>query len=195
MGRNTPRLSRAEKKDYLKRHLSNELEWLLRSAAEWHVQNTLRLGVPGYEIQVFAMDSAALHARTLFEFFTKGTTDNYYGLDAFDIGTIPSELYTDDWEPILHSFLMHAQDRSDPKQLLSFDRTIHKDLNQMAVDFAREIVRLWKEMIIRFDTHSVQVVRALAPVATGILDEAIDHAVCVLESEIYDRRDVPKLVW
>jgi hypothetical protein len=68
MGKNTPRLNDERKKDYIEQHLFNELRWLLAAATEWSIQNQLNLGMVGYDVQVYAMDSAFLHARALFEF-------------------------------------------------------------------------------------------------------------------------------
>jgi hypothetical protein len=59
-----PRLDQKQKEEYIKLHLRNELCWLLRAATEWHVQDQLNLGIDGYNIQVYAMDSAFLHARS-----------------------------------------------------------------------------------------------------------------------------------
>jgi hypothetical protein len=63
------------------------------------------------------MDSAALHARALFEFFAKRSTRNHLGLDLFGLQPIPSQRYPGDWESPLHAYLMHTQDRPGTQQL------------------------------------------------------------------------------
>lgn len=143
MTKNTPALNSNDKKDYIQEHLFNELRWLLCAATEWSIQDKLNLSDVGYDVQVYSMDSAFLHARTLFEFFLKCTSSNYYGADQFLSGPLTSNLYTNDWCVPLHSFLMHAQDRSNPRQLNTASGL--KDLNQMPVEFAYEILRLWEE--------------------------------------------------
>lgn len=143
MRKHTPALNPAEKEDYIRQHLSNELRWLLCAATEWFVQQRLALGEVGYDVQVYAMDSAFLHARSLFEFFTQCTKPNHYGANSFLSRPLTSNLYGD-WCGPLHAFLMHAQDRSRPRKLKVAGGAT-KDLNQMPVEFANEILRLWKE--------------------------------------------------
>lgn len=57
----------AQLEHYLEEHLTKELAWLLRAATEWHAQHCMNLGIDGYSMQVYALDSTVLHARTLFE--------------------------------------------------------------------------------------------------------------------------------
>lgn len=64
----------AQLEHYLEEHLTKELAWLLRAATEWHAQHCMNLGIDGYSMQVYALDSTVLHARTLFEFFTQNTS-------------------------------------------------------------------------------------------------------------------------
>lgn len=176
-------------------HLENELKWLLRAATEWHVQQQIQLGEDGYHMQVYAMDSTFLHARTLFEFFTQPTTQNYYGCNAFGLSTIPSSIYRDDWKAILHAYMMHAQDRSQPRQLKSFDGQTEKDLNRMPVDFAREVVRLWREFAVRLGSHNNADIKALRQAAEDILNGAIDEAEQVVASSFVKQYGVKPLAW
>jgi hypothetical protein len=134
MGTNTPRLNSQQKAAYIELHLFNELRWLLSAATEWSIQDQLKLDKIGYNVQVYAMDSACVHARALFEFFLGKTTNNHYGSDAYLNVRLISDSYSKNWKGPLHAFLMHAQDRSQPKVLLSAG--VKKDLNQMPVDFA-----------------------------------------------------------
>ena len=142
MGKYTPTLNRHDKAEYIRAHLFNELRWLLGAATEWSVQEQLKLEIVGYDVRVYAMDSAFLHARTLFEFFVHLTNDNHYGCDAFIGSVLTSDSYRI-WKGPLHSFLMHAQDRSRPTPLRSSG--VAKPLNKLPVDFANEILRLWRE--------------------------------------------------
>lgn len=133
------------RKRYLAQHLSNELHWVLYAATEWQIQSKLKLKITGYMTQAYAMDSTFLHARTLFEFFTKPTSRNYYGSDQF-LGPNARRSSTryKDWQSPLHAFLMHAQDRSRPRKLKSFQSPRKlKHLKNMPVDLANEILRLW----------------------------------------------------
>ncbi len=183
MGRhkNTPPMSKEKKEEYLKKDLYFELQWLLRAATHWHVQNELKLEIPGFEVQVLAMDSTFLHARVLFEFFTKETQpngkgnhyccDQYLGMGA----TIISCLYTKNWAGPLHSHVMHLQGRFVPQKLTSLDGS-EKDLNMMPVDFAREIVRMWREFASKLGSSTCPDVIGLREVAENVLAEAISNA-------------------
>jgi hypothetical protein len=136
-----------KKQAYIREHLYSELRWLLDSATEWSIQDQLKLEIEGYEVQVYAMDSAFIHARNLFEFFLTETTTNHYGADQFLGDGVPlkSEIYTSNWKDTLHKFLMHASDRSLPSLLKTLEKGVEKHLNQMPVEFAREILRLWEK--------------------------------------------------
>src|SRR5258707_8346556 len=112
MAKNTPPLDHKHKEEYIKLHLFNELRWLLGAATEWSLQDQLKLEKVGYNVQVYAMDSAFLHARALFEFFVQQPTKNHVSSSGF-LGTVlNSSSYENDWKRPLHTFLMHAQDRS-----------------------------------------------------------------------------------
>jgi hypothetical protein len=195
MGRHTPPLTGQALEEYLKNHLNNELQWLLRAATEWYAQETVKLNIEGYHVEVYAMDSVFLHARTLFEFFTKTTSDNYYGYDIFGISPTPSPLYNRDWGSTLHSYGMHAQDRSQPQQLMAFDGTTTKDLNKMPLDFAKEIVRLWREFIVLLGQHSNPAIKALEQVAIDSLDSAINAASEVTKNKMLIEYHIAPINW
>ncbi len=181
MGKNTPHLDHKGKEEYITLHLFNELRWLLGAATEWSIQDQLKLGKVGYDVQVYAMDSAFLHARVLFEFFLKATDDNHYGCTEFlDPGPVlKSDSYTKDWKRPLHLFLMHAQDRSRPVPLKSSGE--EKDLNQMPVDFARETLKLWEEFEGRLGDRGDQKLQELA---REMRKEAIEKSQCVVNSSL-----------
>jgi len=186
MGRNTSPLDNAGKEEYINAHLFNELHWLLHAATEWRIQADLQLNIAGYNVQNYAMDSAFLHARTLFEFFLNETTGNYYGCSEFLGAGVKLRSgphgYTDDWSGPLHSFLMHAQDRSKPRQLQSPDGP--KDINQMPVDFANEVLRLWKEFEDKLCSSSDPESQKLGAFARGKREKAIKNAECVVNSKV-----------
>lgn len=178
----TPALARAgAKENYLTEHLSKDLDWLLRAATEWRVQVELNLGISGYQVQNYAVDSACLHARTLFEFFclpNRSEGDNHYGCNQYIGRVLESRLYTENWSDPLHAYLMHAQDRSTPRRLISFgDPTIERDnLNKMPVDFALEILRLWQKFEHELGNSSDPEIKKLQAIARDKRKEAIDHA-------------------
>ncbi len=201
MGRHTPPLSAVEQKKYLEDYLVTDLRWLLRAATEWHVQHTLNLCIPGYEGQVFAMDSAFLHARTLFEFLTKCTSHNYYGANAFGIAPLVSAAYDGPWKCHLHAALMHAQDRSRKELLKSFDGLSEKGLHEMPVDFAREVVRLWREFSSALEKMGLA---DLSSIASDGLATAVREATAVAHSLMAQRSSeiaakppvtIPPITW
>lgn len=83
MGKNTPGLDHKGKEEYIELHLFNELRWLLGAATEWSIQDQLKLEKVGYNVQVYAMDSAVLHARALFEFWCNRRTTIIMALTSF----------------------------------------------------------------------------------------------------------------
>jgi|SRR5882672_3334977 len=182
MGKNTPPLDHTQKEKYIELHLFNELLWLLGAATEWSIQDQLKLEIVGYNVQVYAMDSALLHARALFEFFVQSTNDNHYGCDQF-LGTVlKSDSYSGNWKGPLHMSLMHAQDRSSPRPLKSAG--VEKDLNQMPVDFAREILNLWVEFEGTLDKSDEPRDLRLKELAREKRKEAIERAECVVNSTV-----------
>lgn len=194
-----PSLSPSELKSCLTEHLANELHWVLRAASEWHVQDVLHLEIVGYEVQVFAMDSCFLHARSLFEFFTAKSTRNHYGYDTFGLSPFKST-YSASWVDPLHAYLMHIRDRSSPQQLIGLDGT-RKHLNEMPVDFAREIVRLWRDFPTALSSHKNPAVVALATDARIALRTAIDAAEKVQSSDVAKKceamvnKSIPSISW
>ncbi len=191
MGLHTPPLDYKGKHEYIKLHLFNELRWLLCASTEWFIQHHLKLDrVEGYHIQVYAMDSASLHARALFEFFVQPTTDYHYGLDAFLGGraVLKSDSYSKNWKAPLHAFLMHAQDRSKPASLKSHG--VDKHLNRMPVDFAREILKLWKEFEDKLGRTSNSRDQGLQKLAREKRKEAIESAARVVSTPVAQRHSM-----
>ena len=171
--------SHQEKEEYLRVHLYNELLWLLHAATEWSIQDQWKLEIAGFVMQVYALDSASLHARTLFEFFTEAPTPNHYSVKDF-LGAPLTSSYRQKWQGALHGFLMHAQNRSRPAPLESAG--VGKDLNQMPVDFAHEILRLWKEFEDQLGKSSDADAKKLQQLARDKREEAIRGAMCVIKA-------------
>lgn len=189
----TPALSVSQCRFYLKQHLNYELQWLLRAAQEWAVQEELQLNVDGYQVQVYAMDSTFLHARNLFEFLAaKRPSGNYYTCRDFNVQPRSSPLYCS-WTKILHGFVMHAQDRSSPQKLNAPDGS-KKDLQEMPVEFAREIVRLWKDFVVALSKRNPK----LAAEARAILEDAADNAQRVARNNVVkmvSEREIRPIQW
>ena len=157
------------------KHLDNELQWMLRAATEWFIQEQLCLGIDGYSVQVYALDSACLHARSLFEFFLepkKGFLNERF----------KSELYRS-WRGSLQGFLMHVGDRSKTKQLVLSDKSM-RDLNKMPVDFADEVLRIWKEFESKLCESTDEKDRELGRLAGERREDAIKQARRVLNSKV-----------
>ena len=141
------------------------------------------LKIPGYEVQVYAMDSALMRARVLFEFFVgnEGERNYYHCRRQFGV-TLRSSYYTNDWSMPLHSHLMHAQDRSQPMKLQTPDGP--KDLNEMPVYFAKEILELWRQFEKELTAGGDPQLKALGELARSKRKEAIDSAKAVVNSAV-----------
>lgn len=185
-GTHTPAMNAAELKEYLNENLSYELNWLLRAATEWYSQYRMTLCIGGYEIQVFTRDAALLHARTLFEFFTRETQDYFYGYDSFGLPSkIPSSLYEKHWKSPLHARLMHAQDRSKSPKVKRFGPGEPKEhIKDMPVDFAKEIVRMWHNFAGSLEKLDDAESQRLGERAHQILKEAKKAAEAVRENAV-----------
>lgn len=183
-----PHVTRPIDPGVLLENAGNELHWTLRAAAEWERQVFENLAVPGYEVQVLAMDSTFLHARALFEFFTgRPNRPNYHSVTELDAGgivrVIASTIYTDHWSDPLHDRLMHLKDRnSDPTVPTASGSTKH--LKNMPAEIAMEVRRLWVEMIGELRAARLD---SLATAAEDLL-AATDSAVAVIRAA--DRRNL-----
>lgn len=173
-------LNFTEKENYIDCHLFNELRWLLNSATEWSIQVQLNLQICGYDIQVYAMDSAVLHARALFEFFVQAANGNHYGADQFLGAPLKSAIYSKEWKDTLNRFLMHANDRSRPTPLKNAAGA-QKYLNEMPVEFAKESLRLWVEFEAGLEAKGD---RNLCELAREKRKAAIESADCVVNCAV-----------
>jgi hypothetical protein len=135
----------------IKEDLFNELRWLLCAATEWAAYDTLiekppipKIAEPCFHLKVYTINSALLHARSLYEFFTATEhsmtrnptrlTWRNYGLPARQA----SDKYNQFMEP-LHGRVMH----------LDKNRAGYDEIKSEVVNLAKDILRLWNA----FSTH------------------------------------------
>jgi hypothetical protein len=137
-------------KEYIEKDLFSELKWLLCAAAQWDIHDKLigepprvaKIAEPCPHLKVYAMDSAFLHARSLYEFFT--ATDNAItknekrGLkrltwrDYSRSARQESARYKTVMIP-LHGRVMH----------LDRDRTGYEEIKKEVVNLASDILDVW----------------------------------------------------
>jgi hypothetical protein len=193
---------RRTKKRYLEKHLYNELRWLLCAATEWHIQNTIneylypkRQQIVGYHMQLYTLDSVALHARALFEFLTHTATPNYYGANTylggddviastrFNLAPPDQPPHPNDWSGPLHSYLMHLQSRPGTRRKLPIRANARNKLHlkEMPVQFAEEIIDLWQQFCKELRDGNQA---SLATEAERALAKAIDAARRVRTNEV-----------
>lgn len=186
-------MSQPNATEYLEVHLYNDLRWLLCAATEWHVQQTINPddNIKGQHIKVYAMDSAALHARALLEFFTNHGSNRGRMQSLYGIQSITSKRYPGDWKVPLHTHLMHAADRSVGQKLTGVDGTTMKDLNRMPVDFGHEVVWLWRQFI----KHLKHRKNPLEPLARTTLDKAIAKSALVVSSKANRDHAIDPIAW
>jgi hypothetical protein len=189
----TSRMSQPNATKSLEVHLYNDLRWLLCAATEWHVQQTINPDdtIRGQHIKLYAMDSAALHARALLEFFTNHGSNRGRLQSLYGIQSITSNRYPGDWVRPLNTHLMHAQDRTVGQQLTSFDGKTKRDLNRMPVDFGREVVSLWRQFV----QHLKRQPNPLDALAQTTLDKAIANSALVVSNEVNRGHGVSPIAW
>ncbi|ORB69257.1 hypothetical protein BST45_10020 [Mycobacterium shinjukuense] len=127
------------------------MTYLLQAAQEWQVQCLLGVGLGGYQPQVYAMDSVFLRARSLFEFFLGRSKTHCHAGCLFGLKQpLSYPAYNDrtssspTWECVLHIGSLHIKAREDAPRLIGLDGT-PKDLNEMPVDFAKGILKVWSD--------------------------------------------------
>ena len=186
-------MSQPNASDYLEVHLYNDLRWLLCAATEWHVQQSVNPtdNIKGQHIKLYAMDSAALHARALLEFFTNHGSNSGRLQSLYGIQSITSQRYPGDWVRPLNTHLMHAQDRSVGQQLTGADGRTKRDLNRMPVDFGHEVVNLWRQFIRQLKRQS----NPLEALAQTTLDRAIAKSALVVTNEVNRGHGVSPIAW
>ena len=124
-----------DKQDYVADTLYHELRCLLGATTVWQI---FKSQAAGFDVTV-AMDSAFVHARNLYNFFTEPKGGNDISVTAFGPSApYPSTIY-DTWREALHRQVLHvSKGRTSPTNL--------KDgahLNEQVEVFARDILSLW----------------------------------------------------
>ncbi len=127
----------SKKQVFLENELYHELRCLLGSATVWQV---FKSKGAGYDV-IVAEDSAFIHARILFEFFTsKKRTKNILRIVEFGPSKYKSNIYAK-WKSSLNRHVLHLNEkRLNPNNLKTGEH-----LNQQIEVFAREILRLWEK--------------------------------------------------
>ncbi len=155
-----------EKPGFISDSLYHELRCLLGAATVWQI---LKNHHAGFDVAV-AMDSAFVHARNLFNFFTEdqggvdvsvtefGPTDPY-----------PSPVY-DEWREPLHRHLLHiAKGRINPTNLHG---TAH--LKDQVLAFATAILDLWSQL--QSDPAAAPYASLLADARARAIQDSINDA-------------------
>lgn len=141
-------MTSSELKEFIDTHLYHELRYLLCATASWNVAKESPRSVPAHFV-VYTLDSALLHARSLFEFFTHTNPTRKKNLVTWkDFSLeegINSELYKEWIEP-LHHHVMHLENRLDVSNEIN---GVH--LKNMVTNFSAEIVSIWRMFSSKID--------------------------------------------
>jgi Fe-S cluster biosynthesis and repair protein YggX len=126
-----------QKQAFLENELYHELRCLLGSATVWQIFKKTNAG---YDV-IVAEDSAFIHARTLFEFFTsKKRNKNILRIVEFGPSKYRSSIYAT-WKPSLNRHVLHLNEkRLNPNNLKTDEH-----LSEQVEVFAREVLSLWKQ--------------------------------------------------
>lgn len=132
-------MSPEDKKKFIEDHLYHELCSLLEAAAFWQVLKDSRAGC---EISL-VMESAFVHARTLFVFFaaTEGNKENANSMRMTDFGLTmyKSPIYSTTKEA-LNRHIFHL----NKNRLKPTNQKNSGHINEKVKIFADEILRLWE---------------------------------------------------
>lgn len=114
---------------------------MLCATASWSIAKENPNTTPTHFV-VYALDSALLHARSLFEFFTHtdpARKKNLVTWKDFNLEkAISSELYKE-WIKPLHHHVMHLENRLDVTNEIN---GVH--LKDMVTKFSAEIINIWR---------------------------------------------------
>ena len=127
-------LTEQQKRDFITQDLYYELRCLLGAATLWKAFKSQNRG---FDV-VVAMDSAFVHARCLYKFFTQQQSSHDISIVEFGATAYQSSLF-DNWEKPLNRHVLHiSKGRLNPTNT---DSTTH--LNEHIGDFASDIYKLW----------------------------------------------------
>ncbi len=121
-----------------------------------------------------SMDSAFVHARCLYRFFTQRQSGHDISITEFGIPAYQSSLF-DIWEKPLNRHVLHiSKGRLNPTNT---DSTTH--LNEHVLDFANDIYKLW----IKFETNplaanfSTELLNSRTKAVQDTVNDAVRHSV------------------
>jgi hypothetical protein len=144
---------------YIEKHLYNDLRWLLCSATVWAAYKRLveekhilkDTDFPS-NFLIYPQHSVYLFARSLFEFFLENkqrSKYHYVNWGSFGGQKQTSSFYIDDLKEPLHRHAMHLQDR-----LTATNEINGRHINNLIVEIATEIIRLWKSYTQSVENHN-----------------------------------------
>jgi len=128
-----------QKSAFIRNEICHELRCLLGAVTVWRAFSNAEAG---FDV-VVAMDSAFVHARCLFEFFTLKKSSNDVSVTEFGpTSPYQSTLY-DAWcEPLNRHVLHIAKGRMTPNNLIASGH-----LNEQVEVFGEEVLSLWDRLI------------------------------------------------
>ncbi len=163
-------MTKTEKIKFINEHLYNELRYMLCASASWCIAKKNSKDLPMHFI-VYTMDSAFLHARSLFEFFTyvpSGKKTYLVTWKEFELDNeLKSEVYKT-WRVSLHHHVMHLESRQGVPNVIE---GVH--LKEMVLQFSIEVVRLWIEFSKKLDDE-------LKKEMDKILEKSVNEAEIIL---------------
>lgn len=129
--------------------LEYELRMLLGSARLWRLFREREIGNPNN----YFMDSAFVHARNLYNFFTRKNKKYDGNIKAYGEELFSSKQYND-WEEALNVYVLHI--KSSRRE--SSNKVGDLFLSDQVSNFADEIVTLWKDWIKKTNNSLEQIV-------------------------------------
>lgn len=128
------RMTEHQKSTFISEDLYYELRCLLGATTLW---SAFKARGKGFDV-VAAMDSAFVHARCLYKFFTQQQSSHDISVTEFGTTPYQSTLFST-WEEALNRQVLHiSKGRTSPTNT---DGTTH--LNKHVEDFANDIYKLW----------------------------------------------------
>src|SRR5262249_14950370 len=127
-----------EKSPFIRNELCHELRCLLGAVTVWEAFSKAQAG---FDV-VVAMDSAFVHARCLFNFFTLEKGGNDVSVTEFGPASPYSSAVYDSWREPLNRHVLHiAKGRTTPTNVVSSGH-----LNQQVGAFGHEVLGLWDKL-------------------------------------------------